>query len=603
MKRILRYNESTSSVEHLLPGDGSYKRIGHSDYERIEYTFSYVSTPESQKFIIDSLQSLYNKLSAIEDCHARLRHNAVSYNTHLFSDVFVDIKLRSEDWYIINIQLRDDVVIIIADGEFGVQQFIDNFNPDNPYIKSNSLNESINFPSDGNYIKINHEDHKYIVSQYEINYKHDASVGYFNLIYNKLNELGLTPIPNYSKDFISVEYQGKTFQFKIIPRKDNWVVILFKTNSNLYYDFYLCDDEEGVSKFINDFKPNEHLNESISFPEDEGYIEIDHEEFTQFVDQYASYHSILSVEDIQKQMYAKLRTMDFYPLSHGNDNLIFDYRRNRFNITISTRDDDWILMIIGCNSDIHFYICDGISGVTKFINEFDPSKYPGYVNEAINYPKDGSFSKLDYDTSYTEFLLQYNQELDRDIEKKYVDLLHSYFFKNNLPVTKYNDTIQVNTTNYVNSVSVSSYSDEWVLVICYQGSFLCDQLEGFQAFLDSDILLGPVEVNQVNESVENDIEEDSYDEATLDDYIYMWKRYKPCDFEQYEIQELKDALEAKLSVNVFPEKEFTISMYSRSERVLFTINKMNDGWILVKTDDDNYYVCDQVAGLIKFMDV
>ncbi len=341
------------------------------------------------------------------------------------------------------------------------------------------------------------------------------------------------------------------------------------------------------------------VNEAINYPDDESYTEIDIPTLREVRKMYLA-DPKNRTDKYGELMKANLQKMNMQISGNFVNPLEFYCNSHFIKVEFEFKTDSWVIIHVIYRGSHRFFLCDGEDGVVKFINEFDPRKYIKALNEAINYPDDASFSMLDSETSYVEFLHQYDQLLNREITIKCLDMLHTYFFNNDLPVSKDKDSIYVNTEEFRNAVSVTGYTDEWVLVNSYQGAYLCDQIEGFQALLDSGILLQDPEEKKINENIELDIDEDSYDEASSEDVIAMWRRYKPRDFESYELNELRESLGNNFQVNEIPNKEFTITVYSKSEKMLFILNQMNDGWIIAKSED-TYYICDQITGLVKFL--
>jgi hypothetical protein len=609
----LQENKDVINESISFPDDGNYLLVDHEGFKEFMYQYEAIRDIDKRNVFFDIITSYFKEKNIYVELTNVPDNMRFLYGNYYYS---MSIELRSDDWVGIITTKQSGLELYICDGEVGLYNFIVDFVM-NVYDKSNEniINESINYPNDESYIQIDDNSLREIRSQYKPSYSFNYEV--FDKIKDKLYTLNIKPFNNggaHCLQFYNFDNRLTTIELESL--NDDWMIMHIRLPGN--WKYYFCDGDGGVSKLIDEIDfSSSSINESIIYPSDGSFRLISSVEFGEIIQTYE--FSRINISELLEFI---IRLNDKYGTTHKiGDSKITMTGSNSFfeeiSVCLYSLEDNWFTISITTYDkkvyDTKCYLCDDLLGIDAFLNSGDLKP----LTESIKYPEDGSFVEINSEEMF-DFLFNYSNQNGKPIAAECAQKTIKYLTDNgfiilDFSVNSLGHNISTEKGNLYNLISIASHDDDWILVNSYQGTYICDQLVGFIELLETGILIQTnlrlENIKQkenyimINESFEHEIEDGSYVELSDEETVYIWKQYKPKDFDSYDMSQLTKHLSKDYSININPDKKFTITIYSYKEKILFGINKLNDGWFIVNDHVEGHYLCEQIDGLINFMGV
>jgi len=263
MKHIISFGKLNESNHIYLPADGDYKELNQSEYNSFltQYPTCKLDITNSA-ILLDTLQALAEKCvgAAISN-----RGGSLSYRIQSITH-WIDIDMRTDNWFAIDAQVLSDTYKYICDGEDGLNKFIEDFTGIMPMVKSMPIKESLNnvWPADGKYSKLTGAQYIEFKGLCTYQYEKDSnklivdSISFISKLFSDEN-CRINP----TRRSIVFDTQYKSMKIYGVPHVDSWFIfriMTFDTNhpGNIgagqptSIDLYLCDGEDGVTEFLKD---------------------------------------------------------------------------------------------------------------------------------------------------------------------------------------------------------------------------------------------------------------------------------------------------------------------------------------------------------------
>lgn len=262
MKHIIQFGKLNESNHNYLPVDNYYKELSISEYNL--FLSEYPSEEDDiilTSIILDTIQTLSAKCIGDVINHTSYLVYKIQSITH-----WIDIDMRIDNWFAIDVQVSSETYKYICDGEEGLTKFINNFTGIMPMTKSMPIKESLNnvFPEDGKYSKLTsaqYNEFKGLCTyQYEAG-SNDLMIDSINFISKMVSDGDCRISPTRKKIVFDTQYKSITIYG--VAHVDSWFIfriMAFDTshpgnigaNQPTSIDLYLCDGEDGVSEFLKD---------------------------------------------------------------------------------------------------------------------------------------------------------------------------------------------------------------------------------------------------------------------------------------------------------------------------------------------------------------
>jgi len=598
MKYIKKFIKINESIDHLLPEEGGYAKLGYQEHGlfSISYPIDYQYDLRSD-ILMDSIKTMA-ALCGDPDYQSRTHLPRLVYKIN-HDESYVDLKMHMDNWIVVTNQYRDENHYFICDGEEGLSKFIKHWNYNIRNNKNNlTILESVDYllPPDNSYTRVGDTRFAEFVKEYP--YIEDDTLtpelkDVMRVIYEKCSDENA----HLSKREALCSYVTPSENLWITAtasaHTDNWYSIKFKLDS-IYVNhaaYYICDGISGLEEFSQDWTGSHliQIDESVSYLPEGSYSKLDETDLLNFINTYGKPRINL---ELMAEFKSYLNTNDIIIIDQISRNeIIIVVHGMKIATSISEHTDMWISIVYGKD----FYICDQEAGMYELFDML----FNNRVLENASYLPTGLYSEINAD-DWTNFLLTFGTG---DVDKHTIDTLLVYAKSIDIEPTiksyNYGFTRPNGEQFYA---SVYKHDDHWISVLTSdRGLFLCDQEDGMIA-LFRDVLMPNEKNNEtmITESIEDDVEDGSYLEIDSDDVLKIWKDYGPSSFDITEIEQLADTLGKEYSINRF-EKGNIITIYSHSRHESSQVCKFDDGWFICNNEPDANFLCDQIAGVIQFI--
>lgn len=589
MKYIKKFNKINESIDHLLPEDGGYRKLDHSQFEKFCTTYPC-------DYDYDRCSSLL--MGSIDKMAALCGDPYYQSKTHLprlvymigQSESYIDLKMHIDNWIVVNNQYMGDNHFFICDGEDGLNKFIKHWNYDIRKNKNNILIiESVDYllPEDGGYKKINMTNFLLFNDMYPSEEVIDSENDFYINAHNIISDMCVGII-----DIDKVWFQVNSCV-------DNWMVVQLKILDDIYC--YVCDGETGVLNFCNNFNTtilsNYSTFESVDYllPEDNSYTRVGDTRFAEFLKEYPYLDDdTLTPEltEVMRVIYEKCGDKTAY-LSDRRALCSYETDTTRLGITAtaSIHPDNWYSIMFKLDSEYvthaTYYICDGNLGLEEFARNWT-GIHLDIINENMSYLPEGSYSKL-VETDILNFVNTYGKpRINLDLMGKFKSYLNTNDIKIIDQISSNEIIIVVHGVKI--ATRISEHDDMWISIVYGKDFYICDQESGMYELFD--YLLN----NSILENASY-LPTGLYSEISADEWTDFLLTFGSGDVDNHMIDILLDYTKST-DIEVVNKSYNYAFMRPNGEEFYASVYKHDDHWISVLTSDRGLFLCDQEDGMI-----